>query len=224
MVTKYLLKQPEPLWAVEADRDLIPILEEQFPALRNQLLHANFLRVDLEEFPDVSGQVALIGNYPYNISSQIVFRMLKYRERIPEMVGMFQREMAERIVAPPGGKSYGVISVLTQAYYSGKLLFGVKPGSFNPPPKVHSAVLRLERLEKPLADIDNGWFRKVVKQAFSQRRKMLRNTLKGLVRDPDFFKDPFYQQRPEQLSVETYVALTKKVQIQWELENGARGY
>jgi 16S rRNA (adenine1518-N6/adenine1519-N6)-dimethyltransferase len=223
MLTKFLIRQPEPLWAVEADRDMIPILQDQFPELTDRLLRANFLRVNLAEFPEDPGNVALIGNFPYNISSQIVFQMLKYRERIPEMVGMFQREMAERIVAPPGGKDYGVISVLTQAYYQGKLLFSVKPGSFNPPPKVNSAVLRLERLANPPADLDNSWFRKVVKRAFSQRRKMLRNTLKGLVKDPDFFRDPFFQERPEQLSVEDFMALTTKIKTQWELESAAEG-
>ncbi|MBR9921452.1 MAG: ribosomal RNA small subunit methyltransferase A [Bacteroidetes bacterium] len=223
MLTQFLTGREQDLYAVEADRDMIPVLEKEFPVLMNKLLQADFLRVNLDAFPEAPGPVALIGNFPYNISSQIVFRMLEYRDRIPEMVGMFQKEMAERIVAKPGKKDYGVISVLTQGYYSGGLLFNVKPGSFNPPPKVQSAVIRLERLDKPLADVSNSSFRAVVKQAFSQRRKMLRNTLKGLVNDPDFFKEPLFKERPEQLSVKDFVDLTHRIIKQRELESGEAG-
>ncbi|MCB0706018.1 MAG: ribosomal RNA small subunit methyltransferase A [Saprospiraceae bacterium] len=223
MLSQYLIKKPKSYYAVEADREMIPILEEKFPDLKGHIMLSDFLKVNLNEFPPEAGSIALIGNYPYNISSQIIFQMLEYMDRIPEMVGMFQKEMAERIVAEPGSKTYGVISVLTQAYYDGKLLFSVKPGSFNPPPKVNSAVIRLVRREVPISDVDNRWFRKVVKQAFSQRRKMLRNTLKGLVEDPSFFLDQEFNERPEQLSVRDFVNLTKRILKQRELESGSTG-
>ena len=154
---------------------------------------------------------AIIGNFPYNISSQILFKMLDHRTQVPELVGMFQREMAARVVAPPGNKTYGVISVLVQAYYEGDYLFTVKKGCFQPPPKVTSAVIRLSRKTNQTLGCDHRLFRRVVKQAFSQRRKMLRNTMKSLVPKSDFLQDKFLQQRPEQLSVEEFVQLTNQI-------------
>lgn len=223
MLTQYLINKEQTLFAVEADPDMIPILKDRFAALEGHLIGEDFLRVDLDAFPEQPGNFALIGNYPYNISSQIIFQMLKYRHRIPEMVGMFQKEMAERIVAKPGSKTYGIISVLTQGYYQGKLLFSVKPGSFNPPPKVNSAVIKLNRLEQPLVTVDDVWFKRIVKLAFSQRRKMMRNTLKGLTEDPTYFQKPEFQERPEQLSVEDFVKLTAGILKQRELEAESKG-
>jgi 16S rRNA (adenine1518-N6/adenine1519-N6)-dimethyltransferase len=169
------------------------------------------MKLRLEE---VMGQnFAIIGNYPYNISSQIVFKMLECRQFVPEMVGMFQKEMAERIVAPPGNKTYGVISVLTQAFYDGKLLFNVKPGSFNPPPRVMSAVIRLTR--KPdyeTLGCDHKLFKTIVKLTFGQRRKMLRNTMKSLINDSEVLEMPIFKERPEQLSVQDFVGLANLVE------------
>ena len=154
----------------------------------------------------------LIGNFPYNISSQIIFKMLKEYTLIPEMVGMFQKEVADRIIAPPGNKVYGVISVLTQAYYEGETIFKVSPGSFNPPPKVQSSVIRLKRKENYELGVDYKLLRSVVKTSFGQRRKMMRNTLKSLVKDETILKDPQFQKRPEELGLEEFIEVVKIVE------------
>ena len=207
ILTKFLLEKPFGLVAVEADEDMVAYLRQFFPQLDGKIVAADFLKLRLEEVMG-NGPFALIGNFPYNISSQILIKMLEYRQQIPEMVGMFQREMAERVIAAPGSKTYGVISVLVQAYYKGEYLFTVKQGSFNPPPKVQSGVIRLTRKEENGLGCDEKLFRMVVKQSFNQRRKMLRNTLKGLLSD-DILKGDFYQQRPEMLTVADFVQLAK---------------
>ncbi len=211
MLTKYLLHKDYELFAIEADRDMVDYLEEHYPELSPNLFKANFLRIRLEE---LFGEepFAIIGNFPYNISSQILFKMLDYRAQVPELVGMFQKEMAERVVAKPGGKAYGVISVLVQSYYDGELLFSVKKGSFNPPPKVKSAVIHLRRKAETELECDEKLFRTVVKQAFSQRRKMLRNTMKTFIKGDAILKTDFFRQRPERLSVEDFVQLTNWVE------------
>jgi 16S rRNA (adenine1518-N6/adenine1519-N6)-dimethyltransferase len=213
MLTRFLLDLPIELIAVEADADMVDYLHAHFPKLSGKVVLADFLQLDLDGL-FAREQFCLIGNFPYNISSQIVFKMLTHRHRIPELVGMFQREVAERIIAPPGDKTYGIISVLTQAYYEGALLFGVDRGMFSPPPKVQSAVIRLSRRQSPLFRGDEALFRQVVKQAFGQRRKMLRNTLKNFFSDPAVLQETFFNQRPEQLSVEDYVSLTQRIVAQ----------
>lgn len=210
MLTKYLLEKDCQILVVEADRDMVTYLNKHFPALKNQIISLDFLRFDPQAFfPDEP--FALIGNYPYNISSQIVFWMLKFRALIPEMVGMFQKEVAERIIAAPGSKSYGVISVLVQAHYEGEYLFTVDNTNFNPPPKVQSAVIRLRRKEQVELNYDEKLFTRVVKQAFSQRRKMLRNTMKSFIKGDEMLQEPFFQQRPEQLSLEDFIEMTNKI-------------
>jgi 16S rRNA (adenine1518-N6/adenine1519-N6)-dimethyltransferase len=210
MLTRHLLGRSYTLTAVEADHELAPFLKKHFPELKDRIIFGDFLRIPLEKiFPE--RPFALIGNFPYNISSQIVFKMLRFREQVPELVGMFQLEMAERIIAPPGSKTYGVISVLTQAYYRGEILFKVGRDAFQPPPKVESAVIRLERLENCELGCDYHDFRKVVKQAFSMRRKMLRNTMKTFIKGDPLLDDAFFNQRPEQLSVDDFVDLTLKI-------------
>ena len=211
MLTKYLLKQYPLLKVVEADMDMVNILHKYYPQLENRVISGDFLKVDLAAV--FEGQsFSLIGNFPYNISSQIVFRMIKYRDIVPEMVGMFQKEMADRIIAKPGGKDYGVISVLAQAYYEGKTLFDVDKSCFTPPPKVQSSVIRLVRKENQDLGCDEGLFRQVVKTSFNQRRKMLRNTLKPLFPEGSTeLEDEFFQKRPEQLSLAEFVAVTKMV-------------
>lgn len=211
MLTKYLLEKEYNLKVVEADRDMVSYLNANYPQLTPNIITNDFLKMRLEE--EMGENFAIIGNFPYNISSQIVFKMVACRQFVPEMVGMFQKEMAERIVAPPGNKTYGVISVLTQAFYDGELLFNVKPGSFNPPPKVMSAVIRLTRK----ADYENlgcnhKRFRQVVKLSFGQRRKMLRNTMKALIKGSPILEEPIFRERPEQLSVQDFVELTNKVE------------
>ncbi len=216
MLTKYLLEKNVDLKVVEADDDMVAYLEDNYPELDGRIIARDFLKLDLttvfpsEQRATNNEQFLLIGNFPYNISSQIVFKMVEYRHLIPEMAGMFQKEMAQRIIAPPGGKDYGVISVLTQAFYDGKYLFSVSNGNFNPPPKVQSGVIRLTRKEGELG-CNEELFRKVVKQAFSQRRKMLRNTLKPFFDDPVVLEEDFFKQRPEVLSVEEFVELTKRI-------------
>ncbi len=212
MLTQYLLDRDEfELFAVEADRDMVLYLHKHFPQLKDHLLQGDFLQLPLEQvFP--GEPFGLIGNFPYNISSQILFRMVAYRRQVPEMVGMFQKEVAERVVAGPGSKTYGVISVLVQAYYEGEYLFGVDKSKFTPPPKVQSAVIRLTRKAETELSCDEDLFRKVVKQAFSQRRKMLRNTMKTLVPDAPMLEEDFFNQRPERLSVQDFIELTRRIE------------
>lgn len=211
MLTKYLLEKELDLKVVEADRDMVIYLDKHFPALRGRIIGGSFLKTPLDDL--FGGEpLAVIGNFPYNISSQILFHTLKYRDHIPEVVGMFQREMAERVIAGPGSKTYGVISVLVQAHYAGEMLFTVSKGNFNPPPKVQSAVIRLERRTAFELDCDERLFRRIVKQVFGQRRKMLRNTLKSIVPDHPMLAEKFFQQRPERLSVSDFEELTQRVQ------------
>ena len=217
MLTKYLLEKSFKTYAVDADADMIEYMTYNYPQISERLVKANFLRTDFKEIIGEE-EFGLIGNFPYNISSQIVFKMLDNKDQVPEMVGMFQKEMAERIIATPGGKDYGVIAVLTQAYYSGKMLFYVKPGNFNPPPRVQSAVIRLERKANQDLGCDYQVFRQVVKQAFSQRRKMLRNTMKMFLKDSPYLKDEFFNNRPERLTVQEFVDLTCRVQ-EWREKN-----
>ena len=213
MLTKYLLEKDYHLKVVEADRDMVAYLNANYPQLADDIVFEDFLKVRLEEV--MGKNFAVIGNFPYNISSQIVFKVLACRQFVPEMVGMFQKEMAERIVAKPGNKTYGVISVLTQAFYDGKYLFTVQPGSFNPPPKVKSAVIRLTRkADFETLGCDHKRFRQVVKLAFGQRRKMLRNTMKGLIKGSPILEEPIFKQRPEQLSVQDFIDLTNRVEVE----------
>ena len=210
MLTKYLIDRGFDLKVVELDRDMIPILERTFESLADRIMQIDFLKVDLKEV--FAGQpFLLIGNYPYNISSQIVFKMVEHRSLIPQMVGMFQKEVAQRIVATPTSKAYGVISVLTQAYYDGEYLFDVGNQHFDPPPKVMSGVIRLTRKEKETEIANPKLFKSVVKLAFSQRRKMLRNTMKSLLKGSELLQTEFFMQRPERISVEKFVWLTNEI-------------
>lgn len=211
MLTKYLLQKPSKLTVVEADRDMVAYLNMHFPALREHIIEEDFLKVPLEDtFGDA--HFGLIGNFPYNISSQILFRMLDYKDQIPEMVGMFQKEVAERVVAEPGSKTYGIISVLIQAFYKGEYLFTVDKSCFTPPPQVQSGVIRLTRKENTHLPCDEKLFRQVVKQAFGQRRKMLRNTMKLFLTDDALLSDSFFTQRPEQLSLEDFIQVTQWIE------------
>jgi len=212
MLTKHLLQHAEyTTYVVEADRDMVGYLQKNFPELpAERLIFKDFLEFNpAEVFGE--NEFCLIGNFPYNISTQILFKLLDDRARIPEMVGMFQKEVADRIVSPPGSKVYGITSVLAQAFYRTERLFTVEPGSFNPPPKVQSAVIRLTRKENFTLDCDEKLFRRLVKTAFNQRRKMLRNSLKPFFPAEKRMQDPFFQKRPEDLGWEEYVRLTKEV-------------
>jgi len=211
MLTKYLKNIPATLKMVEADQDMITFLKKSYPAWTTDIIEGDFLSLNLTRIFEEKPYL-IIGNFPYNISSQIVFRLIQYRALIPELVGMFQKEMAERIVSKPGSKDYGIISVLTQAYYSGEWLFDVDKSSFKPPPKVQSAVIRLERKPVLTLDCNEGLFKSVVKQAFNQRRKMLRNSLKSLFPNTDLMADSFFNQRPEDLSLNDYISLTQQIE------------
>lgn len=214
VLTRFLLQYPLPVYAVELDRDLIPFLQQEFKASSLRIIQADILRLHIQEALGPETTFILVGNFPYNISSQIVFLALQHRHRIPFMAGMFQKEMAERIVSPPGSKNFGVISVLTQAYYTPQLLFHVKPGSFSPPPKVNSAVISLKRYRSEIDELPYSVLRQVVKISFSQRRKKLRNTLSSLIGEDILREEQVSDLRPEQLSVEQFIRLARYVSSQ----------
>lgn len=192
---------------IDIDVESFNFLREKYPQLGDRLINGDFLKLSFESiFP---GKFAVIGNFPYNISSQILFRILENRENIVEMVGMFQKEVAERCASKPGTKEYGILSVLIQAYYDIDYLFTVKPGTFNPPPKVNSGVIRLSRNEVESLDCDEKLFWRVVKAGFNQRRKTLRNALAVVLPKDKMGEHPFYDKRAEQLSVADFVAFTQ---------------
>ncbi|MDH3648649.1 MAG: 16S rRNA (adenine(1518)-N(6)/adenine(1519)-N(6))-dimethyltransferase RsmA [Saprospiraceae bacterium] len=204
MLTQFLLKNHSTLYFVEADRDMIPLLHERFPLIGSRLIQADFLKLDLHTLP----KFHMIGNFPYNISSQILFKVLDNREQVPTMVGMFQKEVAERIVAKSGSRTYGILSVLTQAFYSCEYMFTVEPSAFTPPPKVQSGIIRLIRDDtKQMNRARERFFRRVVKMAFNQRRKMLRNSLKALLEEYAVNDQSLLSMRPEQLTVQQFVDL-----------------
>jgi len=220
VLTKYLLLKDLNLIAMDLDADSIVYLKHSFPlehpkavarAHSFQVVEADFLKVDLASLFNGS-PFAIIGNFPYNISTQIVFKLLEYRAQIPEFSGMFQKEVAKRICEKEGSKAYGILSVLVQAFYKAEYLFTVPPEVFDPPPKVQSGVLKLTR--KPIAtlDCDEQLFYRVVKTAFNQRRKTLRNSLKVFNLTQSLKEDTIFDQRPEQLSVADFIALTKQIE------------
>ena len=221
VMTQYLVEKPRPFKVVEIDRESVAYLQEHFPEFtRNELpreiISADFLRMDLREVFD-GQQFVLTGNYPYDISSQIFFKMLDNKDLIPCCTGMIQHEVALRMASQPGNKQYGILSVLIQAWYHVEYLFTVEPGVFNPPPKVQSAVIRMTRNEVTDLGCDETLFRRVVKTTFNQRRKMLRVSLRQLFNgaqtaSPHFFEDPMMTRRPEQLSIQEFVELTNKVE------------
>ncbi len=208
VLTKYLKEKFSLLYAFEIDEEAFLYLEEAFPQLEGKIRNEDFLTADLSDFS--KEELVIVGNFPYNISSQIFFRILEHREKISQVVGMIQKEVAERISAGPGSKTYGILSVLLQAYYSIEYLFTVNPSVFIPPPKVKSAVIRLKRKDKRELDCDEILFFKLVKLSFNQRRKTLRNSLKSILLNLDT-QEKLFSQRPEQLSVEDFVKLTNLV-------------
>lgn len=197
---------------IDIDTESIVYLHKHYPQLGEHIIEGDFLEMDLAEIAN-NEPFAVIGNFPYNISTQILFKVLDYKEQIPEVVGMFQKEVAERIAAGPGSKTYGITSVLLQAYYKIDYLFTVDEHVFDPPPKVKSGVIRLTRNEKDKLDCNEVFFKTVVKTAFNQRRKTMSNSLKPFI--PDELKDnPVFRLRPEQLSVEQFVDLTNLLEKQ----------
>lgn len=210
MLTQFLLAKGHDTRVIEIDGESVVYLNEHFAELRGRIIEGDFLSIDLDECIPEGASFALIGNYPYNISSQIFFRMLEHRERIPFCSGMLQREVAKRLASPPGNKDYGILSVLLQAWYDVEYLFTVDEHVFNPPPKVKSGVIRMTRNGRESLGCEERNFKNVVKTAFNQRRKMLRGSLKSLF-GADFagYDELIFTKRPEQLGVEDFVYLTK---------------
>ncbi|MET4141542.1 16S rRNA (adenine(1518)-N(6)/adenine(1519)-N(6))-dimethyltransferase RsmA [Pedobacter sp. UYP1] len=194
---------------IDIDVESYHFLNEKYPQMGERLINGDFLKMDLKKV--FSGKYAIIGNFPYNISSQILFKVLEHRENVVEMVGMFQKEVAERCASKSGTKDYGILSVLIQAYYNIDYLFSVKPGTFNPPPKVNSGVIRLSRNERVTLDCDEKLFWTVVKAGFNQRRKTLRNALSGVLPKVKMDDNIYFEKRAEQLSVEDFITLTQLV-------------
>ena len=235
VLTQYLIEKPRTICAVEIDRESTAYLSQHFPEFATPLVVAegaegmsaltlekgvterlllagDFLRMDLRELFQ-GQQFVLTGNYPYNISSQIFFKMVENRHLIPCCTGMIQKEVAERMAASPGGKTYGVLSVLIQAWYDVEYLFTVHENVFNPPPKVKSAVIRLTRNNKQTLGCDEQLFRRIVKTVFTMRRKMMRNGMKQILgKDSPMLADPMFTRRPEELSVQEYIDLTNRVE------------
>ncbi|MGV8111557.1 MAG: 16S rRNA (adenine(1518)-N(6)/adenine(1519)-N(6))-dimethyltransferase RsmA [Lentimicrobium sp.] len=210
VLTKYLLELPvNKFLAIDVDRDAVPYLKKTFPEAADNFIEGDFLRIPVDQLFD--GPFSVIGNFPYNISSQILFRVLDYRNQIPEVVGMFQKEVAERIAAPPGSKTYGIMSVLLQAWYDIEYLFTVGAEVFVPPPKVESAVIRLKRNQVQSLGCDEKLFVNIVKTAFNQRRKTLRNALKSYRFSPDDALEELLTKRAERLGVEEFVFITNHV-------------
>ena len=219
VLTKYILKKKPKVTVFEIDAESVIYLKEVFTveqisidtsAEKFQIIEGDFLKCNLKEVFN-NQQVAIIGNFPYNISSQIVFKAIENRDVVPEFSGMFQKEVAERIAEKPGSKTYGILSVLTQAFFDAEYLFTVPPSVFNPPPKVDSGVIRCTRKENFTLPVEEKLFFRVVKTAFNQRRKMLRSSLKSFNLSLSLKEDPIFAKRPEQLSVSDFILLTQKI-------------
>ncbi len=219
VLTKYLLQNKTKVTVFEIDTESVQYLQEVFPVEhikintsreKFQILEGDFLKKDLPQIFN-NQQLAIIGNFPYNISSQIVFKAIENREIVKEFSGMFQKEVAQRIAEKQGSKTYGILSVLTQAFYDVEYLFTVPPSVFNPPPKVDSGVIRCVRKKNFTLPVDEKLFFRVVKTAFNQRRKMLRSSLKSFKLSETLKEDPIFVKRPEQLSVNEFILLTQKI-------------
>ncbi len=219
VLTQYLAQKPRPLKVVEIDSESVEYLHQHSILTPDQIISGDFLRMDLRTLFD-GGQFVLTGNYPYDISSQIFFKMLDNKNLIPCCTGMIQKEVAERMAAGPGSKTYGILSVLMQAWYSVEYLFTVHEHVFNPPPKVKSAVIRMTRNDTQELGCDETLFKQVVKTTFNQRRKTLRNSIKPIV-GPDcpLLTDELFNRRPEQLSVAEFISLTNRVKEYVNPEN-----
>lgn len=208
VMTQFLTDQEYQLWLMDVDKESIEYLNSHFKELEGSIVHGDFLKHDLDF---LKGNFGVIGNFPYNISSQIFFKVLENTTRVPEVVCMIQKEVAERLASPPGSKQYGILSVLLQAYYDIEYLFTVPPSVFNPPPKVNSGVIRLKRNETEALDCDEKLFQRVVKAGFQMRRKTLRNALKPINLPASMTSDPILNKRAETLTVQQFVDLTNRI-------------
>ncbi|MBB1150922.1 MULTISPECIES: 16S rRNA (adenine(1518)-N(6)/adenine(1519)-N(6))-dimethyltransferase RsmA [unclassified Myroides] len=212
VLTKYILDKPIETFVVEIDTESVDYLHKHYPKLQDHIFAQDFLKFNIVQAFNQE-PFAVIGNFPYNISTQIVFRVLELRDFVPEFSGMFQKEVAERICEKKGSKAYGILSVLTQAFYDTEYLFTVSEHVFNPPPKVKSGVMRMRRKENYSLPCNEKLFFTVVKTAFNQRRKTLRNSLKSFNLPDDIREEAIFNMRPEQLGVEEFIDLTKKIEL-----------
>ncbi len=210
VLTKYLLEKPIETYVIEIDTESVEYLDAHYPKLHGKIISKDFLKYNIKE---IFGEepFAIIGNFPYNISTQIVFRTLELRDQIPEFSGMFQKEVAERICSKKGNKVYGILSVLAQAFYDVEYLFTVDEHVFTPPPRVKSGVMRMKRKENYHLPCDEKLLFTVVKTSFNQRRKTMRNSLKSLNLSDNLREDSIFDLRPEQISVEQFIELTQKI-------------
>ncbi|NUY80291.1 16S rRNA (adenine(1518)-N(6)/adenine(1519)-N(6))-dimethyltransferase RsmA [Flavobacterium sp. MAH-1] len=211
VLTKYLLEKDFTTYVIEIDHESVDYLNAHYPKLHGKIISKDFLKYNIKEVFE-ERQFAIIGNFPYNISSQIVFRTLDFRHQIPEFSGMFQKEVAERICEKKGSKTYGILSVLVQAFYEAEYLFTVSENVFTPPPKVKSGVLRLTRKENYTLPCNEKLFFNVVKTAFNQRRKQLRNSLKSFGLSEKLRENPIFDLRPEQLDVAQFISVTQNIE------------
>lgn len=212
VLTQFLMKKNREVKVVELDFESVAYLKENFTALEEKIIEDDFLKLKLENIFD-GNPFVLTGNYPYNISSQIFFKMLDYKNLIPCCTGMIQKEVAERIAAGPGSKTYGILSVLIQAWYKVEYLFTVHEHVYNPPPKVKSAVIRMTRNDTTELGCDEKLFKQIVKTTFNQRRKTLRNSISPILdKNNPLSNDPIFNKRPEQLSVQEFIELTNRVE------------
>jgi len=209
VLTQFLIKRQElDFYTIDIDRESIAYLKEHFPTLKNRIIEGDFLQLNLQE--KFKNPLAIIGNFPYNISTQILFTILENKNHVPLMVGMFQKEVAERIASAPGNRDYGILSVLLQPWFEIEYLFTVLEHQFDPPPRVKSAVIRMRRNDRMQLEVDEQKFKNIVKLAFNQRRKTLRNALKSILPE-DVSTLPFLDKRAEQLSWQQFVLLLQKI-------------
>lgn len=210
VLTQFLLQNKSyETSVVEIDRESVDYLNQHFPELKDRIISDDFLRLNLTNY--FTEPFAIIGNFPYNISSQIFFKVLEYRNQIPEVVGMLQKEVAERLAAPPGSKTYGILSVFLQAYYDIEYLITVDQDQFIPPPKVKGGVIRLTRNQTERLNCDEKLFKSVVKMAFNQRRKTMRNSLGSMIHNDELKANPIFNKRPEQLGVDEFVMVVRMI-------------
>ena len=215
VLTEYLLKKNSfETYAVEIDRESVSYLNEHFPELKERIISADFLHIRLDQH--FTEPFAIIGNFPYNISSQIFFKVLEHRDQIPEVVGMLQKEVAERLATGPGSKAYGILSVFLQAFYNIEYLFTVNEDVFSPPPKVKSGVIRITRNQTQHLNCDEKLFKSIVKMAFNQRRKTMRNSLGTMIKTPELKANPIFDKRPEQMGVAEFEMITRLIGEQVE--------
>ena len=210
VLTQFLLQNSSfETSVVEIDRESVEYLNQHFPEIKDRIISDDFLKLNLHTYFDEP--FAIIGNFPYNISSQIFFKVLEYRNQIPEVVGMLQKEVAERLAAGPGSKTYGILSVFLQAYYDIEYLFTVDEDQFIPPPKVKGGVIRITRNQKEHLDCDEKLFKSIVKMAFNQRRKTMRNSLKTMITTDELKANPIFDKRPEQLGVAEFEMVVRLI-------------